>query len=201
MLRLSVLLCATMFVTLLIAGEDRGQMRPGLAAAVAEGQEIRVLTRQFSAPVDVAEAPVVEVAATAPVTKPAPEAAAEAVVMEAAYTPEAAPPAAPVRKVIPEPVFTLSALPSLGGDEARIADEAPVQAAAAPGDAEVWYVTAGSVNVRQGPSTDTSVIGKLTAGEAVTVLAAADADWVQIMIEGDGIEGYVAARFLSASAP
>ena len=42
MLRLMVLLCAAIFVTLLIAGQDKGQMRPGLARAVAEGEEIVV---------------------------------------------------------------------------------------------------------------------------------------------------------------
>ena len=36
----------TMFVTLLIAGEDKGQMRPGLAAAVAAGEEIVVIERR-----------------------------------------------------------------------------------------------------------------------------------------------------------
>lgn len=179
-------------------------MRPGLAAALAEGEEIRVITRHFSDSVApaaaVAEepAPVVELAAA-----PAPAAAADPVIVEAAYTPEASPPAAPARRVIPEPVFTLSALPSLGGDEARLADEAAQDTAAAAGAEEgmVWYVTAGSVNVRQGPSTDTSVVGKLSSGEAVTVVASVDADWVQIVIEGDGVEGYVAARFLSSSAP
>lgn len=204
MFRLSVLLCAAMFVTLLIAGEDRGQMRPGLAAALASGEEIRLIERRLSAPVAVKapepsqEAEVVVVAAAAPAASAAPQ-AETAPVVEAAYVPEPAP--APARRVIPEPVFTLSSLPSLGGDEARIADEAAQPASDEGADGSVWYVEANSVNVRQGPSTDDSIVGKLSAGEAVTVIAQVDAEWFQIMIEGDGVEGFVAARFLSRAAP
>lgn len=52
----------------------------------------------------------------------------------------------------PEPVFTLSALPTVTMEtEAPVAEE-PAAAAASGG---IWYVTAGSVNVREGPSTDT----------------------------------------------
>ncbi len=202
-----------MFVTLLIAGEDRGQMRPGLAAAVAAGEEIRLIERRFSAPVlrsDTApsEGEVAPEAVAAAPPPAAPAAAPEVVpeVVEVAYapaaeTPEPEPLAPATRRVIPEPVFTLSALPSLGGDQARIEDEAAQADAAGESDGSVWVVQATSVNVRQGPSTDTSVVGKLSAGEAVTVIAQADADWVQIMIEGDGVEGYVAARFLAPATP
>ncbi len=198
-----------MFVTLLIAGEDRGQMRPGLAAAVAAGEEIRLIERRFSAPVLRSDtAPSEGGVAPEAVAAAAPAAAPEVVpeVVEVAYapaaeTPEPEPLAPATRRVIPEPVFTLSALPSLGGDQARIEDEAAQADAAGESDGSVWVVQATSVNVRQGPSTDTSVVGKLSAGEAVTVIAQADADWVQIMIEGDGVEGYVAARFLAPASP
>jgi uncharacterized protein YgiM (DUF1202 family) len=82
--------------------------------------------------------------------------------------------------------------------EAPVAEE-PAAAAAASGD--IWYVTAGSVNVREGPSTDTSVVDKLTRGEAVAVSFEPGSEWALVTIEGDGTQGYVALRFLSPEAP
>jgi hypothetical protein len=206
MLRLTVILCASMFVTLLLAGEDRGQLRPGLAQAVAQGQEIVVLERRRAAPVEPAPAE------SAP--KTILEAAAEdSPVVSAAYAPPPPAPAAPASASepvaaaepapAPAPIFTLSALPSLGGD--RVVADAPLPAAEAPAPAadgaEVWYVTASSVNVREAPSTEAGVVDRLSSGEAVTVVGQPDGEWVQIVIEGDGIQGYVAARFLSPDAP
>ena len=63
------------------------------------------------------------------------------------------------------------------------------------------YVNSTSVNVRGGPSTDYEVVGRLTRAEAVTVVSAAAGGWVHIRIEGDGIEGYVAARLLTETDP
>ncbi|MEZ5798926.1 MAG: SH3 domain-containing protein [Paracoccaceae bacterium] len=178
-----------MFVTLLVAGEDDGQMRPGLARAIASGEEIVMLERRRAPPVDPA-APQPAVAAEAP---------AEAVVIEqASYEPPA--PVAPVRA--PEPVFTLSTLPTVAMDPVQetvaAADEPP---AAAPASGDVWYVTANTVNVREGPSTDTSVVDKLRRGEAVSVSFEPGSEWALVTIEGDGLQGYVALRFLSPEAP
>lgn len=196
MIRLSLLLCAAMFVTLLIAGEDKGQLRPGLAAAVAAGDEIIVVERRKA--VVVAE----ESMAVTPV-----ENAPEAVIENASFTPEP-PVEQPVRKVTPEPVFTLSALPATAVDPApeaaaMSAEEATDVASAVPGDSsgEVWYVTANSVNVREGPSTDTSVVEKLRRGDAVAVLYEDGSEWARIALEGDVPEGYVALRFLAPEAP
>lgn len=188
MFRLSVLLCAAIFVTLLIAGEDKGQLRPGLAAAVAVGEEIVILERRRAPPV--VRAPEAEpvLAGAAPVVEPAVE--------TASYTPPPEPQAA--RKAAPEPVFTLSALPTTTMDMEEIPAAEP-EPAAASGD--VWYVTADTVNVRQGPSTGTSVVDKLTWGEAVTVSFEPGSEWAHVRIEGDGLEGYVALRFLSPEAP
>jgi Bacterial SH3 domain len=187
MLRLTVLLVAGMFLALLIAGQDRGQLRPGLANAVAD------------APADPAPvaAPPAEVAAeVAPVgaPKPAPAKAPEPV---ASATPEPAPePARDVVQVMEDPVFTLSALPT-----ERLQDAAAPDAPAADTAGQILYVTADSVNVREGPSTDASVVGKLGAGEAALVVADIDGQWARIVIQGDGMEGYVALRFLSSDAP
>jgi hypothetical protein len=187
MFRLSVLLCAAIFTTLLIAGEDKGQLRPGLARAVAAGEEIVIVERRRAPEMPVVEVePAVAIASVAetPVAEPA------------AYVP---PPAAePVRKVTPEPVFTLSALPGVTADPV----EAPVvEAAAAAPSGNVWYVTANSVNVREGPSTETSVVDKLVRGEAVSVSFEEGSEWAYVSIEGDGLEGYVALRFLSPDGP
>jgi uncharacterized protein YgiM (DUF1202 family) len=175
-----------MFVTLLIAGEDKGQMRPGLAAAVAAGEEIVVVERRKAAVV--ADAPTPAVVAE--------DAAAAPVVETVSFTPEPAVEEA-VREVTPQPVFTLSDLPAVAVDpEPEVADALP---SAATG--EIWYVTANSVNVREGPSTDTSVVEKLTRGEAVAVVFEEGSEWARISIEGDGLEGYVALRFLAPDAP
>ncbi|NPD17761.1 SH3 domain-containing protein [Xinfangfangia sp. D13-10-4-6] len=85
---------------------------------------------------------------------------------------------------------TLSA--NLDGAESGL--QAPYQAG------DIRTVSASSVNVRLGPSTETSVVGRLTEGEAVRVLGAVDSDWVEIAIEGDGVSGYIASRFLAPGA-
>jgi len=41
----------------------------------------------------------------------------------------------------------------------------------------------------------------LTRAEAVTVVSAEQDGWVKIIIEGDGLEGFIAARLLSDRDP
>jgi hypothetical protein len=97
-------------------------------------------------------------------------------------------------------VFTLSNYADPAPE--AVAQAAPEQAAteqAATG--EIWYVAGNSLNVRAGPSTDDPVVGKLSRGEAMLMVAREGDEWAQIRIEGDGIEGYVATRFLSAEVP
>jgi len=176
-----------MFVTLLVAGEDKGQMRPGLAAAVAAGQKIVVIEPRQPTPIRSvdADAPEVSLAEAAPAALP------EAVVETVAYVP-----ADTQGEVMPQPVFTLPALPTVTRDAAP----AP-EVTAAPAEGNVWYVTAKSMNVRQGPSTDTAVVERLTRGEAVSVSFDEGSEWARVTIEGDGVEGYVALRLLSPTAP
>lgn len=87
------------------------------------------------------------------------------------------------------PEKPLMSAPTLGDE--------PAQAAAAP-SGRILYVAADSANVREGPGKDHAVIERLPRGEAVLVLAEGEgADgWSLIRIEGDGVEGYVAARLL-----
>lgn len=78
--------------------------------------------------------------------------------------------------------------------------DAVVTPAAQP-SATILYVNSRSVNVRQGPSTDYDVVGSLSRAEAVSVISAEKDGWVRIAIEGDGLEGFIAARLLSETDP
>jgi uncharacterized protein YgiM (DUF1202 family) len=196
MLRMTLILCIGMYAALMIAGVDRGQMRPGLAEAAAKA------ARDGVSGVSGAESPVVEevvkVAAAEPATKPAAVPVAEV----AAAKP--APYVEPERQLVTEvaePVFSLAsvgneAVPSAASEEPAAAPEVP-----AGGEGTIWYVTASSVNVRAEPSTEAEVVGKLTSGEATLMVQAIDDDWARIVIQGDGVEGFVAMRYLSAEAP
>jgi uncharacterized protein YgiM (DUF1202 family) len=77
----------------------------------------------------------------------------------------------------------------------------PLRDAAAPATAadvapDLRYVVANTVNVRSGPSADTDSLTKLDRGEAVLVLPSGTPGWSMIRIEGAGLEGYIATRFL-----
>jgi hypothetical protein len=176
MLKLIALLCAAMFGVLLIAGEDRGQIRPGLA----------------NAPLEPAPEPVEEpeiVLAAAPVA-PANAAPAEVASVSEPVTVDS--PTTPASEdAIEETVFSLANY----GDE-------PLAPAPEPQTAgELAWVDAASVNVREGPSTDNPVITKLSRGEAVTIVSTDDTGWARIRLEGDGLEGFMSMEYLSATAP
>ena len=185
MLRLTFLLCSGLFLVMLLGGRDFGQLRPGLTQAAAG---------PVTADVPAVETIALEIAAPVVVA---------AVVPEPVFVPAPVVPVAVAAAVVPAPVpvepentvFTLS----------DFADPAPVVAepvAAKPSaEGEVWYVAGDSVNVRSGPSTNTDVVGKLALGEATLVVWREGDDWARIRIEGDGIEGYVAMRFLSPDVP
>ncbi|WP_151717394.1 SH3 domain-containing protein [Gemmobacter serpentinus] len=65
----------------------------------------------------------------------------------------------------------------------------------------IRYITAQSVNVREGPSTEFPVVGRLSRGEAARLLWTEENGWARITLEGDGITGFVSGEFLSAIAP
>jgi uncharacterized protein YgiM (DUF1202 family) len=95
---------------------------------------------------------------------------------------------------------------AIAGDFVLSASEkvAAVQAAPAPvvpEAAPIMYISSRSVNVRQGPSTDYEVVGRLVRAEAVSVISPEENGLVRIAIEGDGLEGYIAARLLSDTEP
>jgi len=195
MLRLTLFLCAAMIGALMLFGEDRGQLRPGLAKAAADGPAPE------AAPVE--SAPMVIAATPEPSSKPAPVPAPVSAQPEPAPT-EPAPYVEPVREVVQaveEPVFTLSALGNeLVPGENGIAPVSDQPAPETPAEG-IWYVNASSVNVRSGPSTEAEVLGRLASGEAALMVSSVDGEWARIVIQGDGLEGYVALRYLTPEAP
>lgn len=183
MFRLVALLCVAMVLTLMIGGQDRGQARLGLSLPPLMPP---IVERARPAEVRAASvAALVPVAAPAPAAPP-PETQA---IVEAPATSEVAATAPPPAR----PTFTLSTVEE--------ADIAALAVAPAPAVTTVLYVAATSVNVRQGPSTQDPVLGRLTRNEAVSLVRDAGDGWMQVRIEGDGIEGYVAARLLTDRAP
>lgn len=198
MIKLLAVLVLGLYVTLQLAGNDRGQLRPGLANAVTkEADPVAIVpvveTQSLAATTttstwDVAalrQEPLVVV----PV-KPAPE------LVKVTFKPAAAP-IAPPRQA--DKVFTLSALP--GQENAPPSETIARSAAVQSPSAEVWYVTGRSVNVREGPSTDAPIVGKLLRGDSALMLADNGAGWAQVTVEGDGVTGYVSMDFISPEAP
>ena len=169
MFKLTALLCAAMFMALLIGGEDRGQLRPGLAKAAAQAEQ-RMTIATMDAPAD----------------QPPPAATATS-------TPLAADLAQPVVLPVMQPASTQD-------DAVAEAVALAVSGNAVPPENPIWHVTARSVNVRSGPGTDSPVVGRLTRGEAVSLVWMEDNGWARILIEGDGIAGYVSTDFLAEGA-
>lgn len=188
MFRLMLLLCATIFAVLLVGGRDHGQVRYGLIPG-----KIAPLV-----PARTADAEVIEVAAAAPVeavvtakvaASAEPVAEAAPVVTTASFDPEASTEA--------QGGLTLS-LPLVEPGAEPVAVETEAEALPEP-EPEVQYVVGTSVNVRQGPSAETESLTKLARGEAVLVLPSDMPGWSKIRIEGDGVEGFIATRFLSGT--
>lgn len=192
MLRLTFLLCSGLFLVMLLGGRDFGQLRPGLAQADAEAK---------AAPVT-ADVPKVETAAL-DVIAPAvvPKAAPQPVVSETVAAPVA--PKVVIAQTAPVPVPTEpeNTVFTLSNFADPVPDVATTVAEEDTAEGEIWYVAGNSLNVRAGPSTNDDVVGKLSRGEATLVVWREGEDWARIRIEGDGIEGYVAMRFLTPNVP
>lgn len=214
MLRLTILLIVAMGFALETLGQDNGQLRPGLAKAAAEGRldEVWAEARAKEAAADkTAEGAFVDVAEAAPEPEPQPALAPAPALAEAIEPDLVVEPVREVVQAVEDPVFTLESFgnePVPGEAEARagVEPEAAVQPEVQPDtmaedQGQVWYVKADSVNVRAEPSTEAEILGKLGNGEALLLVASVDNEWAKIVIQGDGIEGYVATRFLSPVAP
>lgn len=208
MLRLTFLLCSGLFLVMLLGGRDFGQLRPGLAQVAAEAKNFPTtaavpsvetaalvdnvtLSSSIPAPATVAPLTVeaVPVPATVQVERVVVVPPADQIVQARSVPAEIAPQSEPENTV-----FTLSDYADPAPDVAPIVAERAAEG-------EVWYVAGNSLNVRSGPSTNDAVVGKLTRGEATLVVWREGPDWARIRIEGDGIEGYVAMRFLTPDVP
>lgn len=99
----------------------------------------------------------------------------------------------------PEPeVVDVAFAPAKPVMTAPVADPVTEVAAVPEPAGRILYVDAKSVNVRAGPGKDFDVVERLKRGEAVLVVSEGEGPdgWSLIRIEGDGTEGYVAARLL-----
>jgi uncharacterized protein YgiM (DUF1202 family) len=176
MLRLTFLLCAAMFLTLLVGGRDYGQLRPGLAAA----QNAALEEQERSTALALADV--------------APQPVADLVV--AAFVPETD------ETVVQPPLAMPLVNPNALAEAVAVAvAETPVEPAAELVSPEVWYVTGTTVNVRSGPGKQFDVLEKLVQGDTATLVFSDDTGWAKIRIEGDGVEGFVSTDFLSQTAP
>ncbi|MFN3823799.1 MAG: SH3 domain-containing protein [Pseudorhodobacter sp.] len=174
MIRLMLLLSATMFLVLLIGGEDRGQMRQGL---VAQAPEI--------GPTETGPTPAAAAAPTQGTAAPVPEANLVAFVPMSPPTPEPAVHRSTTTMPLPQ------AAPP----------ESVVDLVSEPAPMPLLFVNSNAINVRQGPSTNFAVVGRLTRNESVLVVQPEENGWVRIRIEGDGVEGFVAARLMTDRNP
>lgn len=231
MLRLTILLIVAMAFAWETLGQNSGQLRPGLAMAAAEGRleevwaEARAKEAAREAATSEAEG-AFDLAMTDPEPEPVlPEPAPIKPLAEPVKPDLVVEPEPEAVTALLDPVFSLEAYgnePVPGAAEARAAAEAAETALdealpevlaeadaeadattdAATGDqGRIWYVAADSVNVRAEPSTEAAILGKLSSGEELLLVAAVDDEWARIVIQGDGIEGYVASRFLTPVAP
>jgi hypothetical protein len=203
MVRYVLLLCLLMVATLYtLGGRKDAPLRDGLAGKLPPLVSVspaEPVTRPADlAAVQQAPAPSLPKAApapasAAPVVRPSPEQAGSSVI-SAAFAKATAESGS---GALAGQSLTL-ALPLVDAEAPRTAAstsavEPPTGAETAP---TLQYVMANTVNVRTGPSADTKSLAKLDRGEAVMVLPSDTPGWSMIRIEGDGLEGYIASRFL-----
>lgn len=165
-----------MFLVLLIGGEDHGQKRLGLMA-----EDIPTARAERSA-TELARAEAQPAPASQGPTPIATDERAELAGLVPISPP--APEPAIMRETGPAPVI-----------------RATTETLFAEDPLPLLYVRSSAVNVREGPSTRTAIIGRLTRSEAVAVVEPESNGWVHIRIEGDGVDGFIAARLLTDRDP
>lgn len=71
-----------------------------------------------------------------------------------------------------------------------------------PGEVEWYRVTASALNVRQGPSTNDTILGSLPFNSVVKGIEKnADGSWIKILRDSDGLTGWCFASFLELTDP
>lgn len=84
------------------------------------------------------------------------------------------------------------AFPDLPVNTASLAP--PAEIPAAPVADDVRIVTAEALNLRDRPSSSSSVLGKLVAGESVTVVGE-ERSWLEV-VTADGKSGWISGKFV-----
>lgn len=72
--------------------------------------------------------------------------------------------------------------------------EVPVEEVAAPVSGDVRIVTAEALNIRDRPSSSSNVLGKLIAGDEVTVVGQ-ERTWLEV-VTADGKSGWISGKFV-----
>ena len=220
MLRLTLLLSGGMLLALIIWGEDNGQLRPGLAKASADAERAALAPPATVAPepeppaflaaheASAAPPPVVaDTEAPEPYVEPVRETvvAVDEPVFSLANVGNEAVPGEETGTLPPDIANAPPALdrePEALEVPATVADAPPeTQALPEPSGGALWYVTASSVNLRAEPSTEAEILTKLGQGDAAVLIAEVDAEWAQIVLQDDGLVGYVAFRYLTQVVP
>ena len=208
MVKYLLLLCLLLVATLYtLGGRTDAPLRDGLAgklpplvSAAPEKSVTRpadlAAVRQEPAPSLPKAAPAPAPASAAPVARVQPKPAGSSAISAAFATANAeagagSDPLAEQSLTLALPLVDAAAPGPLPASDPAV--EPPADAGAAPA---LRYVVANTVNVRTGPSADTESLTKLSRGEAVLVLPSDTPGWSMIRIEGDGLEGYIASRFL-----
>lgn len=168
--KLLVTTLAGIYVAMMIGGRDL----PGQDTATANAEAAPQVAQASSAPL-YSPAKITASANAAPMVQKA-----------ALVAPAEAPVVKPINRPVRMPGPALKPSP-----EYRDTQAAPEVAGGA-----LWKVSANSLNVRSGPSTGASAIDRITRGEEVLVIAERDG-WAHVTIEGDGVDGWVAKRYLS----
>lgn len=180
-----------MYGVLMIFGEPTPEELAAREARILQ-QASRTLTIPTAAPaatagdsVDpaVTEAPdTVELASIAiPIQSPA-----QSPALVSAST-DATAPAAPAR------VETLTIAPA----PEPAAPEAIQQASIATTN-DIWRVTARAVNLRAGPSTNNTIVGRAIQNESAEIIQMLPSGWAKVYILETGTEAFMSARFLAA---
>lgn len=96
------------------------------------------------------------------------------------------------------PLYGVVAAVDSAGVAAAAASENVAKIEAA--QAEMWYVTGSSVNLREGPGTGNAVVGKLVFGDEAQVIGDENG-WYQIKTIDGTASGWIFGKFLADSRP
>lgn len=138
-----------------------------------------------------------------PVSAKVEETDASAVIPAIAVIPQTAAPATPQVVTIKAAAMLEDKSPAAMAEAAarKMAASAPAKAEATisddlTGPFSTMYVSGSTVNMRGGPSTQHSVVTKLTRGTKVLETGQTDDGWSQIKVVDTGTRGFIASRFL-----